>query len=234
MSKFYDFYEQSGQDTLDITGIITSDSVEAWLQDGTFDQDFIGKLKKCGDIIVNINSPGGDVFAASAIYTALRDHPGKVIVHVTGIAASAASVIAMAGDTVLMSPTACMYIHLPWTEMQGNANDLEKGAEQLRAVGEGIITAYQKKTGKSRDEIYEMLESETMMCAQDAVDNHFADGILYDESTAKPISAMLSYKKISDEICAKLKKTQTKDERAAREKAAQTARVLMNIYTQKE
>ena len=127
-----------------------------------------------------INSPGGDVFAAAEIYTALREHKGRVTVKITGIAASAASVIAMAGDEVLMSPVAYMMVHDPWTYAAGNYREMEHQAAILKEIGEGLIAAYTAKTGKTRDEIAAMLAAETYMNAQKCVDEGFADGILYE------------------------------------------------------
>ena len=122
------------------------------------------------------------------MYTALREHKGKITVKVTGIAASAASVVAMAGDEVLMSPVAYMMIHDPWTYAAGNAREFEHQADVLREIGEGLIAAYTAKTGKGRDEIAAMLEAETYMNAQRCVDEGFADGILY-EQAAPPDAA---------------------------------------------
>ena len=103
-----------------------------------------------GDITVWINSPGGDCFAASEIYTALKEHNGEITVKINGIAASAASVIAMAGDMVEMSPTSMIMIHNPSMMLYGQASELEQGIDFLNEVKESIINAYQIKTGLSR------------------------------------------------------------------------------------
>lgn len=134
------------------------------------------------DINVWINSYGGDVYAASRIYTALKEHKGKVKVKIDGVAISAASVIAMAGDEILMSPTSILMIHNPWGNFQGEAKDLRHGAEVLDEVKETIINAYQLKTGKSRAKISKMMDEETWMSAKKAVSEGFADGILYTQS----------------------------------------------------
>ena len=123
-----------------------------------------------------------------------RGRKGKVTVKISGIAASAASVIAMAGDEVLMSPVAYMMIHDPWTYAMGNAREMEHQAQVLREIGEGLIAAYTTKTGKSRDEIADMLAAETYMNAEQAVREGFADGILYEEAqepAQQPQQAMM-------------------------------------------
>ena len=134
------------------------------------------------DINVWINSNGGDVYAASRIYTALKEHKGKVKVKVDGVAISAASVIAMAGDEILMSPTSILMIHNPWGNFKGEAKDLRHGAEVLDEVKETIINAYQLKANKSRAKISQMMDEETWMSAKKAVKEGFADGMLYSET----------------------------------------------------
>lgn len=184
---FYNFKKTEGQgDELFIEGEITTEQ-SWWGDEGqVVAREFRKLLKSCGDVTVSINSPGGDVFAAAEIYTALREHAGKVTVKVLGIAASAASVIAMAGDSVLMSPVSYMMIHDPWTFAMGNAREMEHQAQVLREVGEGIIAAYMHKTGKSRDDIAALLQSETYMSAQTAIDEGFADGMLFEKPQEAP------------------------------------------------
>lgn len=180
--SFYNFIrnEQRNADELHIDGEIVAD-IDWWGPDGqVVARRFRQRLAQCGDVTVYINSPGGDVFAGAELYTALREHKGKVTVKVTGIAASAASVIAMAGDEVLMSPVAYMMIHDPWTYAAGNYREMEHQAQVLKEIGEGLIAAYTSKTGKSRDEITAMLAAETYMNAQRCVEEGFADGILYE------------------------------------------------------
>ena len=193
---FYNFiHNEAGGDELHIDGEITSEDGGWWGASGQIvARRFRQQLARCGDVTVFINSPGGDVFAGAEIYTALREHKGKVTVKISGIAASAASVIAMAGDEVLMSPVAYMMIHDPWTYAMGNARDMEHQAQVLREIGEGLIAAYTTKTGKSRDEIADMLAAETYMNAEQAVREGFADGILYEEAqepAQQPQQAMM-------------------------------------------
>lgn len=134
------------------------------------------------DITVWINSNGGECIAASVIYTALKEHKGKVTVKIEGSAISAASVIAMAGDEILMSPTSVMMIHNPLTCAEGEVKDMEKAIEVLTEVKETIINAYAAKTGKPREEISRLMDDETWMGAKKAVDLGFADGILWDQN----------------------------------------------------
>lgn len=139
------------------------------------------------DLTVWINSNGGDVYAASQIYTALKEHKGKITVKVDGTAISAASVIAMAGDEILMSPTSVMMIHNPWSGMNGEAKDFRHMADVLDEVKETIINAYQLKTGLPRDEISHLMDEETWMSARKAIEKSFSDGMLYDEENSEEI-----------------------------------------------
>ena len=132
------------------------------------------------DITVWINSPGGNVFAAAEIYTMLRDYPGAVTVKIDAIAASAASVIAMAGSKVLMSPVAMLMIHDPSTIAMGNTKDMEKAIATLNEVKESIINAYTAKSGLSHNRISKLMENETWMNAKKAVELGFADEILFE------------------------------------------------------
>ena len=133
-----------------------------------------------GDITVWINSPGGNVFAAAEIYTMLRDYQGTVTVKIDAIAATAASVIAMAGNKVLMSPVAMLMIHDPSTIAMGNARDMEKAISTLNEVKESIINAYAFKTGLTHSRIAKLMENETWMNAKKAVELGFADEILFE------------------------------------------------------
>ena len=134
-----------------------------------------------GDVVIYLNSPGGDCIAASQIYTMLMDYPGSVTVKIDGIAASAASVIAMAGTTVLMAPTGLMMIHNPMTVAMGSKAEMEKAISMLEEVKESIVNAYELKTGLSRAKISHYMDSETWMNARKAIELGFADGMLTDE-----------------------------------------------------
>lgn len=139
-----------------------------------------------GDVEVDIASGGGSVFAASEIYTMLKAYSGKVVVNIQGLAASAASVIAMAGDEVNMSPTSQMMIHKASTISMGNADDLDHDSKMLDVTDQSIVNAYENKTGLKRDDILQMMAKETWMTAQDAVDKGFADNVAVDTSAQQP------------------------------------------------
>lgn len=126
-------------------------------------------------IHVRINSPGGDVFEARAINQALRQHPAKVIVHVDGLAASAASVIAMVGDEVRMADGSFMMIHNPWWLAIGDATELREAADVLEKVQDSIRDTYARKSGLGPDEIQQMMDEETWLDADEAVERGFAD-----------------------------------------------------------
>ena len=135
-------------------------------------------LSGSGDITVWINSPGGDCVAAAQIYNMLMDYKGNVTVKIDGIAASAASVIAMAGTEVLMSPVSMLMIHNPMTVAMGDAAEMEKAIDMLASVKESIINAYEIKTGMSRAKISHLMDDETWMDANKAVELGFADDVL--------------------------------------------------------
>lgn len=140
---------------------------------------FKGELNAgSGDITVWINSPGGDCVAAAQIYNMLANYKGNVTVKIDGIAASAASVIAMAGSTVLMSPVSMMMIHNPATFAFGDHAEMEKAIEMLDGVKDSIINAYTLKTGMSRAKLSRLMDAETWMDATKAVELGFADDII--------------------------------------------------------
>lgn len=171
--------------TLHMEGYIAESS---WFDDDITPKQFKTELyeggEKSDDIVVKLHSPGGDTFAAAQIYNMLKEYPGHISVHVDGLAASAASVIAMAGDEVCVSPVSVMMIHNPAMLIAGQASDLEVGINLLSEVKESIINAYQKKTGLARTKVSHMMDAETWMSANKAIELKFADRILYeDEST---------------------------------------------------
>ena len=134
-----------------------------------------------------INSPGGDCVAAAQIYNMLMDYKGNVTVKIDGIAASAASVIAMAGTRVLMSPVSMLMIHNPMTVAMGDAAEMEKAIEMLASVKDSIINAYEIKTGLSRAKLSHLMDAETWMDANKAVELGFADEILQRTAAAVPV-----------------------------------------------
>lgn len=143
-------------------------------------KDFANELKESEDaetINVRINSPGGDVFAGQAIYSMLKRCKSKIVVYIDGLAASIASLVAMAGETVIMPKNSMMMIHKPWTFVAGNANDMRQTAETLDKVEKSILTAYVDKTGLNEDEISKLLEAETWLNATEAKEKGFCDEI---------------------------------------------------------
>lgn len=179
MKKFWNWiHDDGGGRVLRLEGPI--DSENFWGDEVT-PQMFREDLEaEDGDVTVWINSPGGNVFAAAEIYTMLKDYAGKVTVKVASLAASAASVVAMAGDTVQMSPTALLMLHDPSTVAMGNARDMEKAIAALNEVKESIVNAYAAKSGLRRGRIADLMSEETWLNAKKAVELGFADEVLYD------------------------------------------------------
>lgn len=159
-----------------LNGTIAEDS---WFDDDVTPQLFKEELLSGnGDITVWINSPGGDCVAAAQIYNMLREYEGNVTVKIDGIAASAASVIAMAGDKVLMSPVAMIMIHNPMTIAFGDSGEMQRAIDMLASVKDSIINAYELKTGLSRTKLAHLMDAETWMDAGKAVELGFADEII--------------------------------------------------------
>ena len=159
-----------------LNGTIAEDS---WFDDDVTPQLFKEELVSgSGAITVWINSPGGDCVAAAQIYNMLREYEGNVTVKIDGIAASAASVIAMAGDKVLMSPVSMMMIHNPMTIAFGDSGEMQKAIDMLKSVKDSIINAYEIKTGLSRTKLAHLMDAETWMDAGKAVELGFADEII--------------------------------------------------------
>lgn len=179
MKKFWNWiHNEAGGRVLRLEGPIDD---ESFWGDEVTPKAFREELNAgADDITVWINSPGGNVFAAAEIYTMLRDYPGSVTVKIDAIAASAASVIAMAGNKVLMSPVAMLMIHDPSTIAMGNTKDMEKAIATLNEVKESIINAYAAKSGLSHNRISKLMENETWMNAKKAVEMGFADEILFE------------------------------------------------------
>jgi ATP-dependent Clp protease protease subunit len=168
-----------------LDGIISD---ETWYGDEITPALFKSELMSgSGDVTIWLNSPGGDVFAAAQIYNMLMEYSGHVTVKIDGIAASAASVIAMAGSEVLMSPVSCVMIHNPSTVAIGDSEEMLRAKALLDEVKESIINAYELKTSLSRAKISHMMDAETWMNANKAVELGFADGILY--ASAEPADA---------------------------------------------
>ena len=170
--------DESGERVLYFDGEISD---ETWWGDEITPAMFKSELfSDKGDITIWLNSPGGDCIAASQIYSMLMDYPHNVTVKIDGIAASAASVIAMAGTKVLMAPTALMMVHNPLTIAIGDTDEMQKAISMLDEVKESIINAYQVKTNQSRAKFSHWMDAETWMNANKAIELGFADGVLED------------------------------------------------------
>ena len=182
MKKFWNWTNQTPTETEPEQRILTLNGTiaeESWFDDDITPQLFREELNAgSGDITVWINSPGGDCVAAAQIYNMLMDYRGSVTVKIDGIAASAASVIAMAGTRVLVSPVSMLMIHNPATMAIGDAAEMQKAIAMLDEVKESIINAYEIKTGMSRAKLSHLMDAETWMDAHTAVDLGFADEIM--------------------------------------------------------
>ena len=195
MKKFWNWKNQTetAERTLFLNGTIAE---ESWFDDDVTPQLFKDELMSgSGNITVWINSPSGDCVAAAQIYNMLMDYKGDVTVKIDGIAASAASVIAMAGTKVLVSPVSMLMIHNPMTAAFGNSEEMQKAIEMLSSVKNSIINAYEIKTGLSRAKLSHLMDAETWMDANKAVELGFADEImqrsLESEEVPTPAVSML-------------------------------------------
>lgn len=198
--------EQTVERTLFLNGTIAE---ESWFDDDVTPQLFRDELNAgSGDITVWINSPGGDCVAAAQIYNMLMNYKGTVTIKIDGIAASAASVIAMAGTKVVMSPVSMMMIHNPATVAFGDSADMQKAIAMLDEVKESIINAYEIKTGLSRAKLSHLMDAETWMDANSAIEMGFADEIMQrnvsDSIEVPKVSMVFSRAAITNSLMDKL------------------------------
>lgn len=232
MKKFWNWKEiktvdqETGQEAeeriLFLNGTIAE---ESWFDDDVTPALFKDELNAgTGDITLWINSPGGDCVAAAQIYNMLSEYPGRVTVKIDGIAASAASVIAMAGNDVQMSPVSMMMIHNPATIAWGDHTEMKKAMELLDAVKESIINAYVLKTGQSRAKLSHLMDAETWMDANKAVELGFADGILYENETSigseVTDSVIFSRRAVNNALANKLEKHYGKQKPSVKDQVA--------------
>lgn len=218
MKKFWNWKNQVVQDSktdgettervLELNGTIAE---ESWFDDDVTPQLFKEELNAGnGDITVWINSPGGDCVAAAQIYNMLSNYAGKVTVRIDGIAASAASVIAMAGDKVLVSPVSMMMIHNPATIAWGDSAEMQKAVAMLDEVKESIINAYEIKTGLDRRKLSKLMDAETWMDANSAVEYGFADGVMRrntaEDMAVPTVSMMYSPAQVTNSLKEKIAK----------------------------
>ena len=207
MRKFWNWVRDSDEErTLYLNGVI---SEETWWGDEVTPKIFKDELLAgTGDITVWINSPGGDVFAAAQIYNMLMEYTGKVTVKIDGFAASAASVIAMAGGDVYMSPVSMLMIHNPSTIAIGDSEEMMRAKALLDEVKESIINAYELKTGLSRTKLSHLMDAESWMNANKAIELGFADKIMFMESETPDLTDSLIFSRmaVTNSLISKLPK----------------------------
>lgn len=182
------------------------------------------------ELKVIINSPGGDVQAGQEIYSILKDIKNPVTINVQSMAASAASMIAMAGDTVKMSPVALLMIHNASTCTSGDYRDMQHTADVLQTVNTAIMQAYIAKTGKTEDELREMMDKETWLTANQCIEHGFADEIIKDEKQSVITNAMIGRLSVTDEMIAKVKAEKAAKDAADAAAEAEKAALLDDLY----
>ncbi len=206
MKKFWNWVRDAdtGSRTLYLNGVIAE---ESWFEDDITPKAFKEELLSGeGDITIWINSPGGDCIAAAQIYNMLMDYKGEVTVKIDGLAASAASVIAMAGTKVLMSPASLMMIHNPFTIAIGDSEEMKKAVGMLDEVKESIINAYEIKTGLARDTLSQLMDAETWLNANKAIELKFADSIMFKPEDKKTENSYIfSRKAVTNSLISKMK-----------------------------
>ena len=208
MKKFWNWIRDETNPDARILRLEGAIAEESWFDDEVTPAAFKAELTSgSGPITVWINSPGGDCVAAAQIYNMLMDYPADVTVRIDGIAASAASVIAMAGTKVQMSPVSVMMIHNPLTVAMGDSDEMRRAIHLLDEVKESIINAYEIKTGLSRAKLSHLMDGETWMNAKKALELGFCDEILY-QPEAEPApedSFTFSRRAVTNSLLDKLK-----------------------------
>lgn len=172
--------EIQASSTSDNTITIYDQIGEDWYGDGVTAKRISAALRSIGnqDIVVNLNSPGGDFFEGLAIFNMLNQHPYKVTMNILGLAASAASVIAMAGDEILMGEGSFLMIHNAWSIAAGNRHDFVKAAEVLAPFDTSMAELYAARTGMSKEDAAAMMDKETWITASQAIEDGFATGLM--------------------------------------------------------
>ena len=227
--------DETAQRELWLEGVIAEDS---WYEDTVSPAIFKEELfSGQGPVTLHINSPGGDCVAASQIYTMLMDYPHDVTVQIDGMAASAASVIAMAGTRVTMSPTSMMMIHNPFTAASGDSDEMRKAIRLLDEVKESIINAYQIKTGQSRVKLSHLMDDETWMNAWRAKELGFCDEVLYTGNESEPDTNVPAFSfarkpaaaALMNSVLASVPKPETAPEKNTRVSAADCEKQLLRL-----
>lgn len=214
---------------IDIFGDIVS---EKWFDEETSATSFRDALKELGDVStinLSINSGGGSVFDGIAIYNMLKSHKATVNVYVEGLAASIASVIAMAGDTITMRSGSMMMVHMPWTLSQGNAEEMRKTADTLEKTGDSIVDIYSERTGISSDDIRNIMNEETWLSAEEAVEQGWATKLDKKEAVMNsvPKEILGRFSNVPKNVLARVeKKTLSQDRLDLIEREKQTLKLL--------
>lgn len=194
----YGAADSTAENTISILEVIGQDY---WSGEGVTAKRIAGALRAIGDkdVTVLLNSPGGDLFEGSAIYSLFREHPGKVTVKILGVAASAASIIAMGADEIKISLSGFFMIHNAWVYAAGNRNDMRDIADYLEPFDLSMAGIYAARSGESEKSIIKMMDAETWINANSAVENGFADSVLdsdaVKESNGEP-SALFAARQI--------------------------------------
>ena len=205
-NKFWNFIPAAGNKPPELLLYGAISSQQSWWEDRVTPGKFNEELAALGDvseIIVRINSGGGDVFAANAIFTRLKDCSAKITVKIDGWAASAATIIAMAGDTIKVAKNGVFMIHDPamtvWDTF--TAEDFEKMAEELKVIKQSIVNTYAMKSGRDAQDIEQLMSVETWWTGEDAVSNGFCDEIMFDDvSTAVENSSHVVVNSVSLDV----------------------------------
>lgn len=229
MTNYFQMKATNNVAQIDIFGDIVS---EKWFDEETSATSFRDALKELGDVStinLSINSGGGSVFDGIAIYNMLKSHKATVNVYIEGLAASIASVIAMAGDTITMRSGSMMMVHMPWTLSQGNAEEMRKTADTLEKTGDSIVDIYSERTGISSDEIRNIMNEETWLSAEEAVEQGWATKLDKKEAVMNsvPKEILGRFSNVPKNVLARVeKKTLSQDRLDLIEREKQTLKLL--------
>lgn len=229
MTNYFQMKATNNVAQIDIFGDIVS---EKWFNEETSATSFRDALKELGDIStinLSINSGGGSVFDGIAIYNMLKSHKATVNVYIEGLAASIASVIAMAGDTITMRSGSMMMVHMPWTLSQGNAEEMRKTADTLEKTGDSIVDIYSERTGISSDDIRNIMNDETWLSAEEAVEQGWATKLDKKEAVMNsvPKEILGRFSNVPKNVLARVeKKTLSQDRLDLIEREKQTLKLL--------
>lgn len=229
MTNYFQMKATNNVAQIDIFGDIVS---EKWFDEETSATSFRDALKELGDVStinLSINSGGGSVFDGIAIYNMLKSHKATVNVYIEGLAASIASVIAMAGDTITMRSGSMMMVHMPWTLSQGNAEEMRKTADTLEKTGDSIVDIYSERTGIPSDDIRNIMNDETWLSAEEAVEQGWATKLDKKEAVMNsvPKEILGRFSNVPKNVLARVeKKTLSQDRLDLIEREKQTLKLL--------